>query len=416
MRKLGWMLGALALSVCNFAVETDWMGLPLAKTGFVRSLGSGLSVGFSPILDSSTPTLQTQSSTGNSGIMSPSAGRVYKILPLGTSITEGDAWTASNGQLARDGTGNFISAGWRDWFKKIMCAVGVSNWYFVGSKTSNQGFLTEYHMDYLHDGTGGSTLAAHELIVASRVTTYLPDVLIWESGINDGAGEGVTYWENRFIEAFRKAFDVKPDLVIVAVSRTPQKQSSGAWDVNSTAPEVVKGQENAVNYWRGRGKTIQFVNVMQSVREYWYGCPTGLGPGAWGNGTGGADWYNDANDTTHFNEPGNYWLAMCIARACVGVQPFAAIGKRPVTTNLVTGTAGALANDFEYPEGAYIKKTTAADVLQVLTVYGDYVLLNATTWPTANEIWDVPVVRIYKNNSTVNGTIVVQRMPYGTWY
>lgn len=343
--------------------------------------------------------------------------RVYKIMPLGTSMTEGENWTASNGQVLRDGTaGSFSSAGWRDWAKKILCSIGISNTIYVGSRTSSKGFLGEYELTPSHEGTGGTLLSDHEAIVSARITTYLPDILVWEAGENDDPTPGRAYWANRFITAFGTAFAAKNDLKILAVSRTPQKLSTGAWDADSPQMNIINGQSDAVTYWQNRGKSIIFLNSETSLRDYWYGCPTGAGAGAWGNAGAGADWYNDSAEITHFNDPGNYWWAMCIVRSLVGQAPFFTVGKRAVTTTLITGSAGALANDYDFPEGFYVRKTTAGDVLQVLTVYGDYVLLNATTFANAQELWDVPIVRIYKNNSVVNGTIVCERMPYGTWY
>lgn len=143
-------------------------------------------------------------------LWSPPVASATKIMALGDSVTEGDSGEAT----------------YRYWLQLHLNAAGYS-YDFVGSLNSPRGggvYFEQGNWDHDHEGIGGQRTDQIQARTAARVTTYTPDIILLQAGVNDLI-QGRTFLQvidgmESIITAARSA---KSDIIIF-VSLVPPTQ------------------------------------------------------------------------------------------------------------------------------------------------------------------------------------------------
>jgi len=154
----------------------------------------------------------------------PAAGRVWRVMPLGDSITRG------------------AGDGWRGTFWSRVLA-GGGRLDLVGSQV--QGSFA----DPQHEGHGGWRIDQLTAIAADRVRRYAPDVVLLMAGTNDLVHHRWAGMAGRLETLVRAVQAARPGVrVLLATVPQMQPRSAGlvaAWNAYRAAVPVVAGRTGA---------------------------------------------------------------------------------------------------------------------------------------------------------------------------
>ncbi|MBX3095653.1 MAG: hypothetical protein KF812_02205 [Fimbriimonadaceae bacterium] len=297
-------------------------------------------------------------------------GRMVRVMAFGDSLTSG--------------TGSL--SGWRSPFKKIMNTWGYAQWEFVGGLTTQQEDLGNFGRDWRHEGNGGYRVDQLTGIVRNRIETYQPDVLICLSGNNTTGSPDRAAAKALYDALFAEMF-AADNLRVLSLSRTPIN-SSGVIGMDTIVEAMINGHKDACRTQQRLGRRVAHASPHDFMTARW-----------------APQWYL-SGDNTHFNAIGYAHLARGIATALVG-------GPRSLAlTPPVQGeTLASVPADVDYPGGAEVTKTAAADTVAVVH-YGGSTATIPASWPVGVP-WPVPVARILNAGTSLSAPLVVARHRFG---
>ncbi|MCW5937560.1 MAG: hypothetical protein KIT11_09670 [Fimbriimonadaceae bacterium] len=297
-------------------------------------------------------------------------GRFYQLMALGDSLTSGTSTTS----------------GWRGPLKRILGALGVTNWRFVGSQSSQQGYLGDYGRDWQHEAYGGETIAQLTSRAVTAIAAYKPDVIVALMGANDNDSTDPNVYKARY-DSFFDAVFARSNCTVVSIPRT-QSKSGSSLAMDGVVAAGLLGWRLSVHAQRQQARPVTgfepHFNLRERFTQYMF-----LG-----------------GDNTHFNEIGYHALALGIAEALAGPLPGPGL---PVAPARVT----SLASDLDVAEGAQVVKAAAGDTFDVTTVYGKTVRIPAA-WPVGVP-WPAAVVRLHSADVTGSGAITVSNLVVSTY-